>query len=31
MPAGVYKLTVTVRDVRIGRSAEREALFRVIQ
>lgn len=31
MPGGVYRLTVTVRDVGTGRSAEREALFRVVE
>lgn len=30
-PAGVYKLTVTVRDARTGRTAERETLFRVVE
>ncbi|OGG45855.1 MAG: hypothetical protein A3F84_01785 [Candidatus Handelsmanbacteria bacterium RIFCSPLOWO2_12_FULL_64_10] len=31
MPRGVYKLTVAVKDVRSGRTAERDALFRVIE
>jgi GWxTD domain-containing protein len=31
MPRGVYRLTVAIRDVRTGWTAEREALFRVVE
>jgi len=31
MPVGVHKLTVTVRDVKTGQTAERSVLFRVVE
>lgn len=30
MPAGVYKLTVAVKDARTGQTVARETLFRVV-